>query len=189
MIASAANGFMNTSITDCSGTPFNFQPEYNSARAQNLIPWGFGPYMINSQFEIGHFEPCASLVNPVTDTGDTFYTNCVGLYDSSAENSALEPDDAPCYPFGDTHGGTAAPNLSETINQLQGLPVPLGWTPQLLQRTEPSAWAFSLAGWLVTGFAISLGAPFWFDLLQNLMNINVRGAGPKPLSTSGSQTS
>ncbi len=111
MIASAANGFMNTSITDCSGTPFNFQPEYNTARAQNVIPWGFGPYMINSQFEIGHFEPCSSLVNPVTDTGDTFYTNCVGPYDSSAENSALEPDDAPCYPFGDTHGGTAAPNL------------------------------------------------------------------------------
>jgi hypothetical protein len=111
MIASAANGFMNTSITDCSGTPFNFQPEYNTARSQNLIPWGFGPYMINSQFEIGHFEPCSSLVNPVTDTGDTFYTNCVGPYDSSSENSALEPDDAPCYPFGDTHGGTAAPNL------------------------------------------------------------------------------
>ena len=111
MIASAANGFMNTSITDCSGTPFNFQPEYDTARAQNLIPWGFGPYMINSQFEIGHFEPCSSLVNPVTDTGDTFYTSCVGPYDSSAENSALESDDAPCYPFGDTHGGTAAPNL------------------------------------------------------------------------------
>ncbi|HLK72658.1 MAG TPA: hypothetical protein VKU77_03310 [Streptosporangiaceae bacterium] len=111
MIASAANGFMNTSITDCSGTPFNFQPEYNTARAQNVIPWGFGPYMINSQFEIGHFEPCSSLVNPVTDTGDTFYTNCVGPYDSSSENSALESDDAPCYPFGDTHGGTAAPNL------------------------------------------------------------------------------
>jgi hypothetical protein len=111
MIASAANGFMNTSVVDCSGTPFNFQPEYNTARAQNLIPWGFGPYMINSQFEIGHFEPCQSLQNPVTSTGDTYYTNCVGPYDRSTENSALEPDDAPCYPFGDTHGGTAAPNL------------------------------------------------------------------------------
>jgi hypothetical protein len=111
MIASAANGFMNTSVADCSGTPFNFQPEYNTAQAQNLIPWGFGPYMINSQFEIGHFEPCQSLQNPVTSTGDTYYTNCVGPYDRSTENSALEPDDAPCYPFGDTHGGTVAPNL------------------------------------------------------------------------------
>ena len=60
MIASAANGFMNTSSADCSGTPFNFQPEYSSARAQNIIPWGIGPYMINDQFEVGHFEPCTS---------------------------------------------------------------------------------------------------------------------------------
>jgi hypothetical protein len=88
----------------------------------------------------------------------------------------------------DVASGTP-PDLSETINQLQRLPVPVGWTPELLHRTDPSAWLFSLTGWLVTGFAISLGAPFWFDLLQKLMNINVRGAGPKPASTSGSQTS
>ena len=111
MIASGANGFMNTSITDCSGTPFNFQPEYNTAAAPNVIPWGFGPYMINSEFEVGHFEACTSLQNPVTTTGDTYYTNCSGPYETSSENSALEPDDAPCYPFGDTHGGTAPPNL------------------------------------------------------------------------------
>jgi hypothetical protein len=112
MIASAANGFMNTSPVDCSGTPFNFQPEYSSARAQNIIPWGIGPYMINDEFEVGHFEPCKSVSNPVIAPGsDTYYTNCSGPYESSAEDPALEPDDAPCYPFGDTHGGTAAPNL------------------------------------------------------------------------------
>ncbi len=111
MIASAANGFMTTSMADCSGTPFNFQPEYSSARAQNVIPWGFGPYMINDQFEIGHFEPCTSLSGLVTDSGDPFYTNCSGPYETSAENPNPEPDDSPCYPAGDTHGGTVAPNL------------------------------------------------------------------------------
>ena len=34
-----------------------------------------------------------------------------GPYETTAEDPNLEPDDAPCYPFGDTHGGTAAPNL------------------------------------------------------------------------------
>jgi len=112
MIASAANGFMNTSPVDCSGTPFNFQPEYSSARAQNIIPWGIGPYMINDQFEVGHFEPCKSVSNPVVVPGsDTYYTTCSGPYETAAEDPTLEPDDAPCYPFGDTHGGTAAPNL------------------------------------------------------------------------------
>jgi hypothetical protein len=80
------------------------------------------------------------------------------------------------------------PDLSGLVSQLQDLPVPIGWTSELLHRT-PSLWLLALAGWLVTAFAISLGAPFWFDLLQKLLNINVRGAGPKPVSTSGSQTS
>jgi hypothetical protein len=112
MIASAANGFMNTNPTTCDGTPFNFQPEYSSAAAQNVIPWGFGPYMINDEYEVGHFEPCTSLADPVTSTGDTYYLNCIGPYESDSDSgSSLEPDDSPCYPFGDTHGGTAAPNL------------------------------------------------------------------------------
>lgn len=35
-----------------------------------------------------------------------------------------------------------------------------------------------LAGWLVTMFAVSLGAPFWFDTLSKF--INIRAAGKKP---------
>ena len=112
MIASAANGFMNTNPADCSGTPFNFQPEYSSAAAQNVIPWGIGPYMINDEFEVGHFEPCTSVSGEVTSPGsDPYFLNCSGPYETTAEDPNLEPDDAPCYQFGDTHGGTAAPNL------------------------------------------------------------------------------
>ena len=115
MIASAANGFMNTSPADCTGTPFNFQSEYSSARAQNIIPWGIGPYMINDQFELGHFEPCTSVTGSATLTEGTFtdsyFLNCHGPYETAAEDPNLEPDDSPCYKFGDTHGGTAAPNL------------------------------------------------------------------------------
>lgn len=33
-------------------------------------------------------------------------------------------------------------------------------------------------GWIITAFAISLGAPFWFDMLNKVMKI--RGAGGKP---------
>ena len=39
MVASAANGFMNTNIVTCNGTPFNFQPLFNTARKQNSIQW------------------------------------------------------------------------------------------------------------------------------------------------------
>ena len=43
MIASAANGFKNTSIADCSGTPFNFQPEYSTAKAAEHRALGLRP--------------------------------------------------------------------------------------------------------------------------------------------------
>jgi hypothetical protein len=41
---------------------------------------------------------------------DTYYSNGNGPYEAGSEDPNLEPDDSPCYPFGDTHGGTAAPN-------------------------------------------------------------------------------
>jgi hypothetical protein len=39
-------------------------------------------------------------------------------------------------------------------------------------------WAFNLIGWLLTAIAISLGAPFWFDLINKF--INIRMVGQKP---------
>src|SRR5262249_25844287 len=43
-----------------------------------------------------------------------------------------------------------------------------------------SEWAINVGGWLLAAIAVSLGAPFWFDLLNKL--INVRLAGSKPPS-------
>lgn len=44
---------------------------------------------------------------------------------------------------------------------------------------------FAIAGWLITAFAISLGAPFWFDILSKL--IKVRGSGTPPVPARGSE--
>lgn len=38
-----------------------------------------------------------------------------------------------------------------------------------------------LIGWILTAFALSFGAPFWFDVLKK--SVNIRGAGQKPTST------
>jgi hypothetical protein len=83
--------------------------------------------------------------------------------------------------FAATHSSVAgaADTTSQLLQQLTSLPVPMGWAGAPLTRGL-SAWAYAVVGWLITGFAISLGAPFWFDLLQNVLNINVRGTGPKP---------
>jgi hypothetical protein len=63
MTASAANGFMNTSISDCSGTPFTFHAEYSTAKIQNQVPWAALEGGVLMQQEIGHSEVCSSLTN------------------------------------------------------------------------------------------------------------------------------
>jgi hypothetical protein len=118
MIASAANGFMNTSIFNCSGTPFNFQPLFNTARAANSIGWSVLLSGILSEYEIGHFIPCSSFSGPpITLTGaftDTSGRFCDGAYENAGPpdtgTTSQELSDALCYPKGDTHGGVSPPN-------------------------------------------------------------------------------
>jgi hypothetical protein len=63
MVASAANGFMNTNINTCDGTPFTFHAEYNTAAIQNRVPWAALEGGVLMEQEIGHSEVCSSLKN------------------------------------------------------------------------------------------------------------------------------
>jgi len=46
-------------------------------------------------------------------------------------------------------------------------------------------WLQRIAGWLVTALAISLGAPFWFDLLKKF--VSVRGSGSLPAGSNSTK--
>ena len=48
------------------------------------------------------------------------------------------------------------------------------------QIKSPQDAANHAFGWLVTALATTMGAPFWFDMLQNVMKLNLRGTGAKP---------
>jgi hypothetical protein len=39
-------------------------------------------------------------------------------------------------------------------------------------------WSYKLFGWLLTAIAVSLGAPFWFDMLNKIVNMRMNGAKP-----------
>jgi hypothetical protein len=57
------------------------------------------------------------------------------------------------------------------VKELQSFGLPIGWTseagdPRAITETDPGLWLERLFGWLLTGSAVSLGAPFWFDLLN-----------------------
>lgn len=74
------------------------------------------------------------------------------------------------------------------VNAYSGLQqLPLGWEADLPEDGEDpfTWWLLKFFGLLITALAVSVGAPFWFDLLQKVMSL--RGAGTKPADTSGAE--
>jgi hypothetical protein len=92
MQASAANGFMATIMGNCKGVPFNYEPEYDTASPNNVVPWAALLGGILTQYEIGHFTPCTTLSNPATDgllnitAGDPFSLTCNGPYETVSDS-------------------------------------------------------------------------------------------------------
>lgn len=56
MLASGKKGFANTDLNSCATSPYDFHPEYNTARPQNIIPWAALEANVNIAVETGHFE-------------------------------------------------------------------------------------------------------------------------------------
>ena len=53
----------------------------------------------------------------------------------------------------------------------------VGWGPEE-KNSDGVDWLLRICGWLLSAIAISLGAPFWFDVLNKF--INIRSAGKSP---------
>jgi uncharacterized protein involved in cysteine biosynthesis len=73
----------------------------------------------------------------------------------------------------------------DSLNVISNLNV-IGWNQnQTQQMMHPKGfwqgfnrWGVKLLGWILTAIAITLGAPFWFDLLSTF--VHIRNAGKKP---------
>ncbi|WP_018500647.1 hypothetical protein [Parafrankia discariae] len=86
--------------------------------------------------------------------------------------------------------GEAAEQAVQAVREVSGLAVPIGWVHSSETRDDPREVPHSVGGWLlkIVGlaigcFALTAGAPFWFDLLGRL--VNMRATGPKPRATNG----
>lgn len=56
--------------------------------------------------------------------------------------------------------------LARTLLSGQEAAVALGWNGTV--ASWASVWPQSIVGWMLTAAAVSLGAPFWFDVVRNL---------------------
>ena len=79
--------------------------------------------------------------------------------------------------------------VQDNANAVRAMDLPIGWMRHPVTkgfhgtRTFPAdeSWLSKIVGLLLTGFALMLGAPFWFDVLNRF--INVRSAGKSPRET------
>jgi len=94
----------------------------------------------------------------------------------------------------------AAEKFGATLTSIQQLGIPIGWTlrakdnPGCQPKTQSTAgpsgpadlrcvpegwgWLYKFFGLALTAVAASLGAPFWFDVLNKVINIRSAGRAP-----------
>ena len=147
MVASAANGFMNTNPKTCKGKPFNFHPEYSTASQQNQVPWAALEGGVLMQQEIGHFESCSGVAHPLglLPYDPQTYWTCMGGREPGGTG------EGPCdFSTGTctnptTEGGGSCPSGAFNCELSDALCAPAGPRPvTLLGQTE--IWSWPVAG-------------------------------------------
>jgi hypothetical protein len=120
----------------------------------------------------------ASVVGAATQLGDQSSEappTATGATDSTSSDDPCEIPAPTATPEGQPVPDAVAQTdqVTECVKDLQ---LPIGWSDanDHVSRT-------TILGWLITAFAVALGAPFWFDALGRLSRL--RSTGKKPDAT------
>ncbi|MCU0347712.1 MAG: hypothetical protein MUC59_12300 [Saprospiraceae bacterium] len=88
---------------------------------------------------------------------------------------------APVLPTGSLSGSEIKNELKNFTNTAEFKATSnilgLGWSTKEVM-VGPKEWLLRILGWFVTALAISLGAPFWFDVLKKIITIQSTGNAP-----------
>lgn len=88
-------------------------------------------------------------------------------YSENSTGSAL-PNIKDC----EDNKNSAKCKMEQHLSAIRKLGLPIGWddsTNELLYPVSSRGWMVKSFGWLITALAVSLGAPFWFDVLNKFM--------------------
>jgi hypothetical protein len=96
---------------------------------------------------------------------------------ANATSAAGQPAPPPAAGRADQGLEERLKGTAKALQDFENERIPFGWdVPETAAYSAFGAW--TVPGWLITAGAVALGAPFWFGLLQSL--VNIRNAGPKP---------
>jgi len=70
---------------------------------------------------------------------------------------------------------TSLSQVRQIQDDINGLDLPMGWSSSRAFPTTVWEWLSKVTGILLTTAAVSLGAPFWFDMLNKITNLRLSG--------------
>lgn len=136
------------------------------------------------------FQPTSVMVDPKATSVSYTLDTAISDEPQTATVTAKIPDAVV-----DTKSVALQPSYPEQLKliqkQLMDLKLPIGWVRNpnqaetnmrlgLPARGEyGDALVYHLLGWLITAIAATLGAPFWFDMLNKIMSIRSAGKSPE----------
>jgi hypothetical protein len=166
---------IDTANGDAKQALANIEAWYNSAM-ERVSGWykRYTQYML---FAIG-------LASAVILNIDTLAITHSLIHDKSRRDVILT---AAQGDLANTNGPSTKGDVARYLEQLQSVTFPIGWQvcepvgtpldtcdPSRALSDTPGQWRTHLThlpGWLLTAFAVTLGAPFWFDVLNKFMVI------------------
>lgn len=145
-------------------------------KSQNII-LGFA-VLITFSLNVDTFEIVNSLRND-----NTLRASIVAVAgETVSSNEKSEPGS------GSIETTKAAQKIKAINQELDSLNLPIGWKDMKKGGWNLpigcSEWIMKIIGLLITTFAVSLGAPFWFDILKKIISIRSTGIQPKRASES-----
>jgi hypothetical protein len=100
---------------------------------------------------------------------------------------AQKQTSATTCPVEDNGGTEPEARAADCVEQIEELGIPMGWTAETTPDNFEEGLA-KFAGLLLTALALSLGAPFWFDLLNKVSNLRAAGKRPEADDTAKPQS-
>jgi hypothetical protein len=77
--------------------------------------------------------------------------------------------------------------IDKQVLLLKNTGIPIGWTKDNLPANDFWGILVKIVGLILTALALMLGAPFWFDMINKI--VNIRGTGKKPDDTNTNKKS
>jgi hypothetical protein len=112
----------------------------------------------------------------------------IAISNSLLQNPAVRAvvDDAAKNMSNSTSSSPTTP--TQVTAYLEKLNLPISWPdPNMPANAGTDWWLHKLLGIVITGLAISQGAPFWFDMLNKVTNLRSGGSAPPTAQASAAQ--